>query len=119
MVLVLLYNKVNPLYVYIYICLFFFRSFPNIGYYRLLSRVSCAIQYSLLIIYFIYSGVHILIQPPNLSLPSSFPHLVTISLILKSVNLFLFCISLLLNMMPKSWASYRLYRNILLFTIGF
>ena len=41
-----------------YIYPFFFRLFSNIGHYRVLSRVSCAIQRSLLVIYFIYSSVY-------------------------------------------------------------
>ena len=38
----MLYNKVNQLYIYIY--LFFFRLFSYIGHYRVLRRVPCAIQ---------------------------------------------------------------------------
>ena len=36
------YSKVTQLYIYIYP--FFFRYFSHIGYYRILSRVPCAIQ---------------------------------------------------------------------------
>ena len=36
------YNKVTQFYIYMY--LFFFKFFSNIGYYRVLSRVPCAIQ---------------------------------------------------------------------------
>ena len=36
------YSKVVQLYMYIY--LFFSRFFSNVGYYRILSRITCAIQ---------------------------------------------------------------------------
>ena len=70
--------------------LFFFRFFSLICYYKILSIIPCAIQYFLLIIYFIYSSVYMLIPnfyfiPPPLSL------LVTRSLFSMSVGLFLFC----------------------------
>ena len=61
------------LYYIIYIALFlaffgysytlFFGFFSHIGYYRILSRVPCAISRSLLLIYFIYSRMYMLI--PN------------------------------------------------------
>ena len=60
------YNKVNQLYTYI--CPLFFRFFSPIGHYKVLRRFPCAIQ--LLVIYFIYSNVHMsppisqLIPPP-------------------------------------------------------
>ena len=41
---------------------FFFRFFSHVGYYRILSRVPCAVQGSIVVIYFIYSGVYMLIQ---------------------------------------------------------
>ena len=37
-----MYSKVIQLYIYIY--LFFFKSFSYLGYYRILDRVLCAIQ---------------------------------------------------------------------------
>ena len=39
-----MYSKVIQLYIYIYMYLFFFRFFSHIGYYKVLSRVPCAIQ---------------------------------------------------------------------------
>ena len=48
----LLYNKVNQLYVYIYPLFFGFPS--HLGHHRALSRVPCAIQFSL-VINFIHS----------------------------------------------------------------
>ena len=39
------YSKVIQLYIYIYS--FFFRFFSHIGYYRILSRVPCAVQQAL------------------------------------------------------------------------
>ena len=47
---------------YIYICVFFFKFFSHLGYYRILSRLPCAIdfqQISLLAIYFKYSSVYL------------------------------------------------------------
>ena len=49
------YSKAIQLCVYIYP--FFFRFFPHIGYYKILSRVPCAIQ-QVMVIYFIYSSVY-------------------------------------------------------------
>ena len=47
-------NKVNQLYIYIYIYpLFFFRFFSHIDHYRVLGRVPCAIQ-QVLISYLFY-----------------------------------------------------------------
>ena len=48
------YSKVIQLYIYMH--LFFFRFFSHLGYYRLLSRVSCAIQQVLVVypFYFYY-----------------------------------------------------------------
>ena len=43
------YSKVNQLHI----CIFLFIFFPHIGYYRVLSRVPCAIQY-VLISYLVY-----------------------------------------------------------------
>ena len=39
------YSKVNQLHIYVYP--FFFRFFSHIGYYRVLTRVPCAIQWTL------------------------------------------------------------------------
>ena len=47
-------------YTYIYITILFFRFFTIIGYYKILSIVLCAIEQGL-IVYFIYSGVYMLI----------------------------------------------------------
>ena len=51
----------NQLYMYIYP--FFFRLFSHIGHYRVFSKIPCAIQQNLLVIYFIYSTVSL----PHLS----------------------------------------------------
>ena len=52
-----MYSKVIQLHTYMY--LFFFKFFSHIGYYRVLSRVSCAIfSRSLLVIHFKYSSVY-------------------------------------------------------------
>ena len=48
------YSKVIQLYMY----LFFFKFFPHLGYYRILSRVPVLYSRSLLIIYFKYSRVY-------------------------------------------------------------
>ena len=48
------YSKVIQLYMY----LFFFKFFPHLGYYRILSRVPVPYSRSLLIIYFKYSRVY-------------------------------------------------------------
>ena len=40
------------------LCLFFFKFLSHLGYYRILSRVPCAIQRSLLAIYFKYHHVY-------------------------------------------------------------
>ena len=42
--------------IYVYIYIFFFIFLTHIGYYRMLSRVSCAYSRSLLVIYFIYGS---------------------------------------------------------------
>ena len=46
-----MYGKVIQLYIHIYS--FFFRFFSRIGYYRVLSRVPCAIQY-VVVVYLFY-----------------------------------------------------------------
>ena len=61
----LLYSKVNQLYIYIYPLSF--RFFSHIGYYRVLSRVPCAISRSLLVTYFIYSSVYTSMSSPLVS----------------------------------------------------
>ena len=53
----LLYNKMNQLYIYVYLLIFRFCS--HIGHYRVLSRVQSRF---LLVIYFIYSRVYMLIS---------------------------------------------------------
>ena len=71
---------------------FFFRFFPHIGYHRVLNRFPWAISRSLLLtVLYIVLGIY-QSQPPNPSLPApTISPLVTISLILKFFNLFLFC----------------------------
>ena len=50
---------------------FFFRFFPATGYYKVLNIVLCAIQRTLLLIYFIYSSKYLLI-PNSSAIPSLF-----------------------------------------------
>lgn len=64
---------------------FFFRFFPATGYYKVLNTVLCAIQRTLLFIYFIYTSKYLLI-PNSLVIPP-LPPLVT-SLFSTFVNLF-------------------------------
>ena len=70
------FSRVNWLYICLYSLFFKNRFFPHISHinhYRVLSRVSCAIQ-EVLIIYFIYRGVSVpisqFIPPPPYSLIS-------------------------------------------------
>ena len=64
----LLYTKVNQLYTYNIL-----KFYSHISHYRVLSRVSCAMQQFLLIIYFIYSSVYMSISVCQFILPS-LPH---------------------------------------------
>ena len=50
---------------------FFIRLFSHISYYKILSRVHCAIRMSLLVIYLIYNSVYI--NPRLLIYPSPTP----------------------------------------------
>ena len=75
--------------IHLYIYLFFFRFFPHINYCRILSRVLYVIQYVLVdylfhLYYCVYVNPKLLIYSPYLS------PLVTMSLFLKYVSLFLF-----------------------------
>ena len=81
----LLYTKVNHLYIYI--CPLFLRFFSHVGYYRVLSRIPCAIQQVLIMslqsvewdsLYYTQVLINLLSyivvciyqsQSPNLSLP--------------------------------------------------
>ena len=47
--------------MYMYVCIIFFRFFSLIGYFKILGRVSCAIQQDLVVYLFIYSSVYMLI----------------------------------------------------------
>ena len=79
-----MYSKVIQLYMY----LFFFKFFSQLGCTRILSRVPWAINRSLLVIYFKHSSVYMSI-PNSLTIPPLHPFLlVTISSI--SVSLFFF-----------------------------
>ena len=61
-----MYSKVVQLHMFMY--LFFFKFFSHVGYYRVLSRVSCAIyRRSLLVIHFKYSSVYM--STPNFLSP--------------------------------------------------
>ena len=52
-----MYSKVIQLYIYMYV--FFFKLFPQLDYYRIVSSVPCVIHYrSLLGIHFKYSRVY-------------------------------------------------------------
>ena len=58
---------------------FFIRLFSHISYYKILSRVHCAVHRSLFVIYLIYNSVYI--NPKLLIYPSPTPYpLVTMSL---------------------------------------
>ena len=75
----------------LYIHSFSFRFFSHIGYYRALSRVPCAQQQVHVDYLFLYIGVCLY---PKLLIYGSSHHVfpsVTVSLFLKSVNLFLIC----------------------------
>ena len=63
----LLYSKVNQLYVYIYPL--FFRFFSHVVYYRILSRVPCAIQ-QVLVDYLFYIQQFVYVKPELLIYPS-------------------------------------------------
>ena len=84
------YSKVIQLCIYIY--LFFFRFFFHIGYYRVLSRVPCAIQ-QVLVDYLLYIQCVFLItqlcltlcDPMDCSLPGSSLHGILEARILKWV----------------------------------
>ena len=65
-----MYSKVIQLYIYMY--LFFFKFFSQLGCYRIVSRVPCAVQYSLLVIHFKYSSVY-LSTPNSLTVPPPHP----------------------------------------------
>ena len=60
------YSKVVQLYIYVYP--FFFRCFSNVGYYRILSRITCAIQKVLADYLYI-----VMVNPQLLICPSSLP----------------------------------------------
>ena len=68
----------------IYMHLFFFKFFSHLGYYRILSRVSYALQWVLVgYLLYIYSSVYMSIPNSQFILSSHFPPLVTISLLNK------------------------------------
>ena len=69
-----MYSKVIQFYTYIF--LFFFRFFSHTGHYRVLSRVTCAYSRSLLVIYFVYSGMYMSV-PISQFIPPPLPSLVT------------------------------------------
>ena len=63
-----MYNKMVQLYIYP----FFFRVFTHMDITEYWGEVPVLSNRSLLIIYFIYNGVHMLIQTPNLFPPPTF-----------------------------------------------
>ena len=78
-----MYSKVNQLYIYP----FFFKFFSHVGHCRVLSRLPCPCYLAVL-----YVVVCICQFPPPNFIPSlSISPLVTTSLVLKSLSLFLFC----------------------------
>ena len=87
-VIILLGIQQNGSFMDIHLSIFS-RLFSHIGYYRILSRVSCAIHRSLLITYFMYSSVNV---KSKLLIYSS-PHVST----LVAINVFLKseCVSVL------------------------
>ena len=78
----------NQLYIYTY-PLFFNIFFSHIGHFRVLRRVTCAIQLVLIIIYFLYSSVYMSV-PVFQFMPLPFYLLMTISLFSACVTLLLF-----------------------------
>ena len=64
------YNKVIQSYIHIYP--FFFRFFSHIGYYRILSRVPCALQ-QVLVDYLFYTQQCVHVNPKLLIYPSPCP----------------------------------------------
>ena len=50
-------------YIYVCVCVFCLRFFSMVGYYKILSRLPCAIQWVLVVYYFIYRSVYV---NPNL-----------------------------------------------------
>ena len=76
-------------FIHMYI-LFFFRFFSHIGYYRVLSRLPCAVHRSLSVDYFVHKSVSMLI-PTSYFIPHSMMSpSVTLSLISKPMSSFLF-----------------------------
>ena len=82
----LIYSRVNQLYVYIYPLFYGFPS--HLGHHRALSRVPCAIQFSL-IIYFIHNinSVYMSISisqfiPPPPCFPPQYPYVCSLCLCL-------------------------------------
>ena len=70
--------------------IFFFRFLSFIQYYKISRRGPRALQWSLLVICFIYISVYMLIPSSSFMSPLSLS--VTIHLFSMSVDLFLFCI---------------------------
>ena len=50
-------------YIYVCVCVSYLRLFSMVGYYKILSRLLCAIQWVLVVYYFIYRSVYV---NPNL-----------------------------------------------------
>ena len=76
---------------YTYTCLFSFRFFSHIYHCRILSRFPCVYSRPLLHIDFVYGGVYMSIPTSQFIPPFNISPLVTIHLVLKSLNLFLHC----------------------------
>ena len=92
------YSKVIQLHIYTYL---FFKFFPHLDYYRILSRAPCAIQQALVgCLSYISQCVYI---NPNLSFPYHLSPSVTVSLFSKSVSLYSYISYILLRS--------ALYRN--------
>ena len=79
----------SVIYIYIYIYLHYFRLFPHIDHYRVLSRIPVLLIYSrsLLVIYYICNSVYMSTPISQFPLPYL---LVTVSLFSTSITLFLF-----------------------------
>ena len=81
------YSKMIQLGMYIHMCLFFFKFFSYLGYYRILKQSPLCHRVGS---YGLYQCIHV--NPKLLIYPSLQPSLpITISLFCKSVSLFLFC----------------------------
>ena len=79
--------------LYIYMYLFFFKFFSHLGYYRIPSRVPCAIQQALVYYYVIFSNAYMLTPNSQLIPTPWLSPLVTISVFYICDSASVLCIS--------------------------